>query len=291
MRPGPLTELPIALLPVRRIRVGDFEIAESVQEAGGVQRGSPVLFLHGLGGFLENWVWNLPAAGAAGRRALAIDWPGFGRSDKPDASYSPRFLAGTMRRYLDLRRIDRAVLVGNSMGGLVAKVFAGMAPDRVAGLVLVDAAGAGPVYAAGVRILMAAAVARVHAGGYNRRFFRRLLPLVFHNRHPALIELLRLWGKSDVGGVKDPLLWRTLQRVVPHLAVTRTLPSARSLQMPVAVAWGLHDHIVPVTHGRALAAAIPGATLEVFANSGHVPMLEEPIAFNRWLIEQLARLP
>ncbi len=282
---------PIHLLPIAKLQVGDVEIAESERRPGGPERGAPVVFLHGLGGFLDNWVWTLPAVADAGRWALAIDWPGFGQSDKPDVSYSPRFLAGTLRRYLDAKGIGRAVVVGNSMGGLVAKVFVDHRPDRAAGLVLVDAAGVGPLYGTAVRFALAAAQATFAARSWNRRFMARLLPFVIHQRHDALVQLLRLWSRSPVGGTSDPRLRRTLTRATRHIMLARSLPYAKSIRVPVAIAWGAHDRLVPVAQARALARAIPGARLRVFDHSGHVPMLEEPDAFNRWLVEELERMP
>ena len=282
---------PIHLLPAGRIRVGDIEVAEAMRLPEQRERGAPVVFLHGLGGFLDNWVWTLPAVADAGRRAFAIDWPGFGQSDKPDVSYSPRFLAGTLRRYLDAKGIDRAVVVGNSMGGLVAKVFADIRPDRTAGLVLVDAAGVGPLYGTAVRFALAAAKATFSERAWNRRFMARLLPLVIHQRHDALVQLLRLWSRSTVGGTHDPRLRRTLTRATRHLMLARTLRRARSIRVPVAIAWGAHDRLVPVAQAHALARVIPGSRVQVFAHSGHVPMLEEPDAFNTWLTAELERMP
>jgi pimeloyl-ACP methyl ester carboxylesterase len=282
---------PIHLLPVTKLLVGDVEVAESDRRPEGVERGAPVVFLHGLGGFLDNWVWTLPAVADAGRRALALDWPGFGQSEKPDVSYSPRFLAGTLRRYLDVKNIGRAVIVGNSMGGLVAKVFTELRPDRTAGLVLVDAAGVGPLFGPAMRFVMAAAQATFAERAWNRRFMARLLPFVIHQRHDELVQLLRLWSRSPVDGTADPRLRRTLARATRHVMMTRTLQQARSIRVPVAIAWGRHDALVPVEQARALAQAIPGARMHVFEHSGHVPMLEEPDAFNAWLLRELERMP
>jgi pimeloyl-ACP methyl ester carboxylesterase len=73
--------------------------------------------------------------------------------------------------------------------------------------------------------------------------------------------------------------------------LTRTTRLARTLRVPVAIAWGRHDRLVPLSQGEALAASIPGAQLRIFDHSGHVPMLEEPDAFNAWLVATLERMP
>jgi pimeloyl-ACP methyl ester carboxylesterase len=170
-------------------------------------------------------------------------------------------------------------------------VFADHRPDRTAGLVLVDAAGVGPLLLTGVRFAVAAAQATVAERSWNRRFMARLLPFVIHQRHAELVQLLRLWSKSPVGGLSDPRLRRTLARATRHIMLTRTLPHAKAIRVPVSIAWGLHDRLVPVSQAQALARTIPGARLRVFDHSGHVPMLEEPDAFNRWLVEELERMP
>src|SRR5271155_5267218 len=103
--------------------------------------GPAILFVHGLGGYKENWEENLGHF-AANHRTIAIDLPGFGHSDKPaDLPYGIEFFADTLCAVLDRLGIDRAHWVGNSMGGHVATFATLKYPARVDRLVLVDAAG------------------------------------------------------------------------------------------------------------------------------------------------------
>ena len=105
----------------------------SVTEAG---EGPPVLLLHGLGATKASFLATL-AALAGSHRAIAIDLPGFGDSDKPlRAAYDPAFFARSGVALLDALRIDRADVVGNSMGGRAALEMGLAAPDRVNRLVL-----------------------------------------------------------------------------------------------------------------------------------------------------------
>ena len=110
----------------------------------GGARGTPVLFVHSAAGSTEHWAAQLAHLRERGRRALAVDLRGHGRSRLPaDRVYSIAALADDVGAAADFARLDRFVLVGHSMGGAVAVEFAGRHPERVAGLLLLDPAADG----------------------------------------------------------------------------------------------------------------------------------------------------
>src|SRR3979409_1838361 len=106
-------------------------------------RGSPVLFIHGLGssGYIE-WRFNLESA-AHRHRVFAPDLPGFGRSEKPRARYGIPYFTRFIERYMDARGLRSAAVVGTSLGGRIALELALENPRRVSKLVLVNALGFG----------------------------------------------------------------------------------------------------------------------------------------------------
>src|SRR6476646_7971089 len=106
-------------------------------------RGSPVLFIHGLGssGYME-WRFNLEAA-ADRHRVFAPDLPGFGRSEKPRARYGIPYFTRFIERYMEGRGLRSAAVVGASLGGRVALELALESPRLVRKLVLVNALGLG----------------------------------------------------------------------------------------------------------------------------------------------------
>jgi pimeloyl-ACP methyl ester carboxylesterase len=114
---------------------------------GGASRTPPALFIHGWGcsGFV--WRRNLPVIAAAGIRALAMDLPGHGLSDKPLAPerYAPDALAESVLATMDALGLPRAALVAHSLGCVVAQRAAARAPDRIAKLVLLAPVGIGRV--------------------------------------------------------------------------------------------------------------------------------------------------
>ncbi len=105
----------------------------------------PLVLLHGDGDSAVSWRWVMPEL-AASYRVYAPDFPGFGDSAKPaprGADYSPPFFARFVGAFLDALGHERAIVIGSSLGGLVAIRFALDAPGRVGALGLVDSAGLG----------------------------------------------------------------------------------------------------------------------------------------------------
>src|SRR4051794_27732145 len=156
----------------------------------------PVIFVHGLGGCWQNFLENIPRAAAEGRRAIAIDLPGFGFSDMPAEEISISGYGRTVNALLDQLDVGEAVLVGNSMGGFISAEVAIQFPARVARMVLVSAAGvttsdlaSGPIMA-GARVVAALAT-RTAAATATERIVRRrhLKHAAYHTfiRHPTRI--------------------------------------------------------------------------------------------------------
>src|SRR6185369_1581798 len=105
-----------------------------------VGRGAPLVLLHGVGGDADQWAFVLGQLSAA-HRVIAIDLPGFGRSDKPAIEYRVEGYVEFLDRFLTAIGIDRASLLGHSFGGWIVASFALAFPQRVDRLVLVDSAG------------------------------------------------------------------------------------------------------------------------------------------------------
>ncbi|HUG56233.1 MAG TPA: alpha/beta fold hydrolase, partial [Candidatus Limnocylindrales bacterium] len=161
----------------RRVRI--------IEAAAAGDRGDPVLMLHGVGGWAENWRETLPAVAASGRRAIAVDLPGFGESEPVRGAryFDPDdpFYAGFVCRLLDALGIERAHLVGSSMGGAVAFVAAVCAPSRVRSLVLVAPGGIGremPAFMRALSVPVALLLGRLPA---PRAAARRVLRSCFHD--------------------------------------------------------------------------------------------------------------
>jgi pimeloyl-ACP methyl ester carboxylesterase len=252
---------------------------------------APVLWLiHGIGDSSRTWEEVLPLL-AAGYTVVAPDLLGHGASDKPRADYSIGGFANGMRDLMVVLGVERATIVGHSLGGGVALQFAYQYPERVERLVLVASGGLGaevhPVLRAAALPGASAAIAlSVHRG----------------LRLPALAAatLIARVGLLDPADVEETgHVWQGLADRSTRQAFLRTLRSVIDVRgqsvtsrdrlyltaaIPTLLIWGARDPILPVGHARAAADALPGARLEVVARAGHLPHRSDPPGFAESLL-------
>ncbi|GGT90147.1 hypothetical protein GCM10010289_07880 [Streptomyces violascens] len=247
--------------------------------------GPPVVLIHGIGDSSATWAGLIP--GLARRyTVLAPDLLGHGASDKPRADYSVAAYANGVRDLLGVLGIERATLVGHSLGGGVAMQFAYQYPESTERLVLVGAGGVGREVNP---VLRAAALpgAELMLALLSRPSMRRPTRLV--------IELMRLLD-SDLGqdapdllGLVDALpdarsrsvFVRTLRAVVDWRGQVITMLDRCYLTqgMPTMLVWGSRDSVVPKAHAHRAHAAMPGSRLEIFDGAGHFPFHTDPARF------------
>jgi pyruvate dehydrogenase E2 component (dihydrolipoamide acetyltransferase) len=230
----------------------------------------PVLLLHGFGGDLNTWMFNQPAL-CGDRRTLALELPGHGLSSKDVGAGDATFFTDAIEAALVELGAQRVHIVGHSMGGALAVLLASRAPERVASLTLLAPAGLGPDINGGF------IDAFVRAS--RRRDAVEALQLLVHE--PSLISRAM---------VEEFLRYKRLDGVAPALeTIARawfpqgrqavdTREALRALTMPVQVAWGRDDRIIPVAHGEAV---VPLARLHVLDGVGHLPHMERAGEVNR----------
>jgi pimeloyl-ACP methyl ester carboxylesterase len=249
----------------------------------------PVVFVHGLGGCWQNWLENIPRVAAEGRRALALDLPGFGESEMPGDEISISGYGRVVNAVCDELDIGEVVLVGNSMGGFISAEVAIQFPARVSRLVLVSAAGvttsdlrSGPIMA-GARAVAAVAT---RAATMSERVVRRkhLRHAAYHSfiRHPLRIRkelLYEITRGSGRPGFMDAL------RAIMEYDFRDRLPE---IGCPTLIVWGTEDMLVPESDAGEFERLIDGSRKLVFKDTGHMAMIERPQTFNDRMIEFLA---
>jgi pimeloyl-ACP methyl ester carboxylesterase len=256
-----------------------------------IGNGPPVLFVHGLGGCWQNWLENLPHFAAAGYRAIALDLPGFGHSPMPDFAVSMPAYGRLLDDFCKALGLEGATLVGNSMGGFIAAEVALSEPRWIGQLVLVSAAGIShatmrrePV-AAGAHALAALTplAIRLNLLGLRRPRLRRT---AFQSvmRHPELLRPELLW-EYFVHTMGSPAFRQSMLALAGYDFLDRL----ERLQVPTLLVWGRDDLVVPAADASGYAERIADSELHVFAETGHVPMAERPVRFNRLLGEFIAR--
>jgi pimeloyl-ACP methyl ester carboxylesterase len=251
--------------------------------------GEPLVFVHGLAGCWQNWLENIPHF-ARTRRVIAVDLPGFGESELPREEISIPGYGRFVDAFLGAIGVERAPLVGNSMGGFISAEVALSHPARVEKLVLVSAAGL--VTVPDRQLALAKRLAPYfHMGTartigrrehwVRRRRMRRMF-LYGVARHPDLLQPELCYEIASGGG--KPGFIDAFSAVLDYDFRDRL----SDVSHPTLVVWGRDDRIVPVGGAHEYERLIAGARKEIFEDTGHVPMIERPHRFNRLLEEFLA---
>jgi pimeloyl-ACP methyl ester carboxylesterase len=251
--------------------------------------GAAAVFVHGLGGQWQNWLENIPRL-ATKRRVIAVDLPGFGRSELPREEVTISGYGRFVRALLDHLEIEHAHLIGNSMGGFVASELAIQFPERVERLVLVSAAGISTASVARAPVLALARAATAITTFTTTRH-RELIsrPITRHAalalvvRHPSLLAPDLAW-EGLVKGTGKPGFDDALRASLRYDYRER-LPDVKQ---PTLIVWGEQDSILPVQDAHEYERLISDARKVVMRDTGHVPMMERPSAFNEMLMDFLA---
>jgi pimeloyl-ACP methyl ester carboxylesterase len=249
--------------------------------------GSSIILLHGGNGSIEFWLYNIPAL-AASHRVYAFDMVGSGKSDYPDRSYSLADQAEFLRGFMAALAIDKATLIGNSMGGGVALEFTRLYPDRVDKLVLVDSMGFGKEISLGIRLITLPAVVSLLRPG--RWMIPAMLKSNFDDSNRLPPEWIELRYKIFAILGRNRVILRlgqsnfNLAGVLPQV-YRPILDSLPQISQPTLIIWGEFDRIIPVEHADIAAAGIPNSQLHIFPNCGHHPYLEYPAKFDRLVLD------
>jgi pimeloyl-ACP methyl ester carboxylesterase len=285
----------------RFVRGGDVEMF--IQEVGPAQ-GPPVLLIHGTGAWGGIWRETMRALAGAGYRAIALDLPPFGFSERPPASrYDDEAQALRILGVLDALNIRSVTLVGHSFGGRPTVEAALRDPTRIRLLVLVDAAldlqvSAGPP-ARPPLVLRAALwspmirdplVAATVTNPLLTRFLLRRLILDPEDATDAQVRMLQqqlpVAGTTHAVGLWLPSLLGSGER-----SMNRDRTRYRKLTMPSLLVWGENDAITPLPQGQDLSSLLPDAKLVVLPHTGHIPAIEDATAFNAALLGFLSEHP
>ena len=265
----------------RSVPVGEHVL--NVVDTGGDDK--PVLLLlHGLSGRWQNWLLTIPRFMAT-HRCLAPDLPGFGSSSLDGGEVSIRTYASVVDGLCRELGIDRAVVVGSSMGGFIGAELALSFPTRVDRLVLVSAAGLSiehvqrePLlaFARALSLLSKQSVA-TYARLVRRPRLRRAALQVFV-RYPERLSLPLSW--ELVQGSGKPGFVHALDALTSYSLRDRL----REISVPVLIVWGENDLLVPVGDARRFQRLIgENAARVIFEDCGHTPMIERPSRFNEVL--------
>ena len=247
--------------------------------------GPHVVLIHGVTESADTWL-DVAARLAPHATTHAIDLPGHGLTDIPAAPLGVGDAARWVVAYLEAAAIERAVVVGWSLGGGVALGVAHQAPERVRGLVLLGSIGVGFPMPFALGLLRLPGVGEWMPRIGRRPLLRRVAMRDTYARgfRPPEAAMDRYWGSWGVEGR------------APYLrALLRTLDAGEpagwlaSIAAPTRVVHGDEDRLVPVRVAREVAARLPRATLRVLERTGHAPHLERPDEVHDEIAQMLTR--
>ena len=232
-----------------------------------------VVFLHGVGGGRHGWVPQQAHVAALGWRSLAWDMPGYGDSALV-MPYDFAHLAQALWQMLDAARIDQAVLVGHSMGAMVALQAWTQKPERITGLLL---AASSPAFGHSdgdfQKIFLAQRLAPQEAGKTMGDIADKLIPTM---AAPGG-DVTKLKSAHQSMSVVPPCTYRAALHALVQFEQRAALPT---ITVPVLCLAAEHDRTAPPAVVERMAQKIPGARYACLAGAGHLLHYEQPEAFN-----------
>lgn len=269
----------LARFAQRDVRVGEACVGyrEAVNDAMDGNEALPLVLLHGIGSGAASWVQQFEVLGGA-RRVLAWDAPGYGAST-PVASASPvaADYARVLGDWLDALGIVRCVLVGHSLGAIIAGAFAAAHPERVSGLLLISPAGgygaADPQVRADKRDARLAMLAELGPQGLAQKRSANMLS-------PHADDAARAWVRWNMARV-IPQGYAQATHLLANADLAADLAQCAG-RVPMAVAVGAQDSITPPAACERL-AQIAQAPFDLIEHAGHAGYIEQPAAYNTLL--------
>ena len=231
-------------------------------EAG---QGPILVLVHGLGSSSDVWRDSMRLL-ARSYRVVALDLPGYGKSDRPRADYSVEYQASALADFLDSLEQGKVALAGNSMGGWIAALVALNRPEKVSHLILVDSAG-----------LKRDPLPPINLNPATKEEQRLLMLSLFADKSFASEQAVNdqwEYRKNITATVQATLLSLKTRR--PYLD-----ERLKYIKVPTLIIWGRQDALTPVDLAERFNKGIAGSRLVLIDKAGPLPQVEKPTAFYR----------
>ncbi|MEO6729435.1 MAG: alpha/beta hydrolase [Candidatus Dojkabacteria bacterium] len=229
-----------------------------------------LVFLHGWRSNSTVWFNLIKDLSQRGYNCIALDLPGFGRSQTPQVVYDTNKYADVVEEFLTKLHIEDAIFIGHSYGGRVL-INLGVRNKLMAKkIILVDASGIG-MNENGVNLMKVAS---------------KLVKPIF--KIPALQGLRKkiyekIGGEDYIAAEDSPYFKMTYQNIIKD----QYNGQIRNITIPTYLIWGENDNDTPVEMAATMEELIPGSKLEFIMNAGHFPFVDNPIEFEKVLLDFL----
>lgn len=229
-----------------------------------------IVMIHGFGANRDNWL-RFARHFTSRYHVIALDLPGFGESGKPDIDYSVAGQTARLHDFINVLGLETPNLIGNSMGGHIAALYAARYPSQVASVALLDNAGiASPQTSEMFQM--------IERGEPNPLVvrqpedFEKLMRFVFVSPPPMPDALKRHFAEQSMANRThyDQIFTQLRDRYVP------LEPELPKIQAPTLVLWGDQDRVLDVSSIEVMKPLLKKPTVVVMKDCGHAPMLERP---------------
>ena len=237
---------------------------------GGPADGDTLVMIHGFGANRDNWL-RMARHFTERYRVIALDLPGFGESSKPDASYDVASQTERLHAFVTALNIEKPHLIGNSMGGHIAALYAARYPDQVSSIALLDNAGI-------TSPRMSEMFQMIERGQPNPLVVRKaedfgtLMDFVFVNPPPLPDSLKRHFAEQSMANqaIYDKIFSQLRERYVP------LEPELPKIQVPTLLLWGEQDRVLDVSSIEVMKPLLKQPSVVIMPDCGHAPMIERP---------------
>ena len=277
---------------VRKRGYGEYVTAGGIKIRYLVMGSGPqVLLLHGFGGFLETWAFNIPPLSKR-YQVYAIDLPGHGLSDKPESGYyTTAFAIESANDIMEALGVNQATLIGHSLGGAVSINIALSLPERVNKLILIDCAGLSRSLPWLYRLSSLPVLGNILMSLAVKPALERSIKRLFYNSPVLSWEMIDIILKN----ASQPGVRETLKRIIrqnvrlrgprPEALLIERLPQ---LKVPTLFVHGAQDRVLPLKDVRDVFSMAPDSRVRIFDQCGHCPHIEKAVEFNEVVLEFLA---
>lgn len=261
------TERQLAGLSVKQVQVDEFDVH---YYEGGSKDAETILMIHGFGADKDNWL-RFAKPLTSKYHVIALDLPGFGDSSKLDASYDVGTQTERLAAFSKQLGLNKLHLIGNSMGGHIAALYAARYPEQVLSVALLDNAG----ITSPVKSEMFQRIERGEANPLlvnNAADFNNMLNFVFV-KQPLIPDALKqhFAEKSIANRPLNEKIFSSLRdRYIP------LEPELSKIQAPTLLLWGDQDRVLDISSIAVMQPLLKQSTVVIMKDCGHVPMLERP---------------
>jgi abhydrolase domain-containing protein 6 len=237
---------------------------------GGPADGETLLMIHGFGANRDNWL-RFARYFTHRYHVLALDLPGFGESSRPDASYDVASQVERLRDFAKTLKVERLHLIGNSMGGHIAALYAARHPEEVASVALLNNSGVNAPRKSEM-------ILRLERGepnplvARNAEEFDELMNFVFVTPPPLPDSLKRYFAAQSVANREH------YERVFVQLRgnYVPLEPELPNIQAPTLLLWGDKDRVLDVSSIEVMKPLLRKPSVVLMKDCGHAPMIERP---------------